>query len=100
MNMNQIDWAALSALPVPATIKLADGVVVPHEVGTAVFNYYDHKPGTIERTAERAQPDTSGLLPDGAAWWVDVRHDDGSSASLDGSRMVSVETAKRRGWMT
>lgn len=64
-----------------------------------MFNYYDHKAGMIFQTAERPQPDASGQLPDGVAWWVDVRHDDGSRASLDGSRMCSIETARRRGWM-
>lgn len=83
----------------PADLMLADRTIVPHAVGVRIFNYYDRKPGLIERVATRPQPDTSGMLPDGVAWWVDVRHDDGSACSLDGSRMCSIDTARSRGWV-
>jgi len=83
---------------VPTTLRLACGADVPHEVGTRVFNHYDRKAGRIERTASRSQPDTSGALPEGKAWWVDVRHDDDSRAMLDGSRMCSMAFAMSRGW--
>ena len=77
------------------------GTEVPHAVGTRVFNYYDHKAGTIARTATYPQP---GTMPcharDGnAAWWVDVRHDDGTRALLDQSRMCSISHARARGWI-
>lgn len=85
-------------MEVPTTLRLADGRDVPHEVGTRVYNFYDMLAGTVERKADRPEPDTSGRLPNGEAWWVTVRHDDGSSASLDGSRMVTLETAKAKGW--
>lgn len=83
----------------PNTLRLADGTDVPHEIGVSVFNYYDMKAGRIERRAERAEPDTSGKLPNGLAWWVDVRHDDGTRAFLDGSRLMSIGTAIKRGWL-
>ena len=82
----------------PTTLRLACGADVPHEVGVRVFNHYDRKAGRIERTAERSEPDTSGALPGGRAWWVDVRHDDGTAAWLDGSRLCSMAYAMSRGW--
>lgn len=87
------EWARLAALPAPATLRLADGTDVPHELGVEIFNYYDHQVGVITALATRAQPDTSGLLPDGAAWWVDT-----TAGYVDGSRMCSVATARRKGW--
>lgn len=83
----------------PAIIRLADGTSVPHEIGVQVYNYYDFKSGVIERLADQSEPDTSGLLLDGLAWWVGVRHDDGSHAYLDGSRMCSIEFATKKGWI-
>lgn len=83
----------------PVTLRLADGADVPHEIGQRVFNYYDMLPGRIERLADRSEPDTSGMLPHGEAWWVTVRHDDGSRASLDGSRLCTIETAQQKGWL-
>jgi len=101
-----VDWDALRALPVPTTLRLADGTDVPHEVGTRVYNFYDGEVGTIVGLATRPQPDTSGQLPDGAAWWVDVlpdcRRGEGRSnltTLLDGSRMCSIEHARKRGWL-
>lgn len=92
--MPPIDWDALRALEPPAMLRLADGTDVPHEVGQPIFNFYDRKAGTITRTATRAEPDTSGQLPNGAAWWVDT-----TAGHIDGSRMVSVETARKKGWL-
>jgi hypothetical protein len=75
--------------------------VVEHAVGTRVFNFYDHKAGTIERVATRPEAPTMPVhgLDGGAAWWVNVRHDDGTSALLDQSRMCSIEYAVARGWI-
>jgi hypothetical protein len=86
----------------PAILHLEGGAVVPHLVGTRVFNYYDRKAGIIEETARYSQAPTMPVhdLDGGAAWWVRVRHDDGSSALLDQSRMCSIEYARTRGWVT
>ena len=84
----------------PEKLRLACGHDVPHEVGERVYNYYDYERGTIERLATRAEPDTSGLLPNGEAWWVDVRMDDGNLVGLDGSRMTCMDCAIAKGWLT
>jgi hypothetical protein len=86
---------------VPATLHLEGGAVVPHLIGTRVFNFYDHKAGRIEETATRPQAPTMPVhdLDGGAAWWVRVRHDDDSTALLDQSRMCSIEYATARGWI-
>lgn len=97
-DMREIDWDAMAKATPPSTLRLACGCDVPHEVGVRVFNYYDHKAGVIEHLATHAQPDTSGLLPGGYAWWVDVRQDDGSITMVDGSRMCCIATAIKRGW--
>ncbi len=78
----------------PADLTLADGTTVPHQLGVAVFNYYDMTPCVITRLADHPEPDTSGQLPDGLAWWVGT-----DSGTLDGSRLCSLATARRRGWM-
>lgn len=85
----------------PATLRLECGAEVPHAVGTPVFNFYDMKAGVIERTATRPQAPTMPIhaWSGGAAWWVDVRHDDGSTTVLDQSRMCSMEHARARGWV-
>lgn len=89
------DWERLRALTPPAQLRLADGADVPHEVGTVVYCYYDMRVVTITGTATHAQPDTSGALPDGAAWWVDTD----TGGSYDGSRLCTLETARKRGWL-
>lgn len=89
------DFEALRALKPPAMLRLADGKDVPHEVGTVMYCYYDMCVVTITRCATYAQPDTSGQLPDGAAWWVDTDH-----GSFDGSRCCTLETARAKGWLT
>jgi hypothetical protein len=78
----------------PDELTLADGTTVPHRLGQRVFNYYDMVPGTITRLATRSEPDTSGRLPEGKAWWVEV---DGTP--LDGSRLCSIQFARRKGWL-
>lgn len=55
-----------------------------HE-GDRAYNYYDRKPGRIE-----------ALELDG---WFTFRHDDGTSALLDGSRICSLDYARARGWV-
>lgn len=81
-------------MDVPTTLRLADGADVPHELGTEIYNHYDRKRGVITRLATHPQPDTSGLLPGGVAWWVDT-----TAGYLDGSRMCTVATARAKGWL-
>lgn len=83
----------------PEILRLACGTDVPHEVGARVFNHYDMQAGFIAELATYPQPDTSGRLPGGVAWWVDFESDSGKRTSLDGSRMCSIECAQRRGWL-
>lgn len=85
----------------PATLHLECGAVIQHAVDVRVFNYYDRKPGTIVGTATYAQPPTMPVhaRDGGAAFWVAVRHDDGSTALLDQSRLCSIEYARSRGWL-
>jgi hypothetical protein len=66
-----------------------------------VYNFYDRKAGHIERVATRPDAPTMPVhkLDGGAAWWVNVRHDDGTSALLDQSRMCSITYAYARGWL-
>lgn len=92
------DWT--QAQP-PEVLHLECGTVVPHVVGTPVFNYYDHKAGVIERVATYPSAPTMPVhaLDGGASWWVTVRHTDGSAALLDQSRMCSMEHARSRGWI-
>lgn len=78
----------------PERLTLADGSTIEHAVGAVAFNYYDRAVATITATSTRCEPDTSGLLPRGEAWWVDT-----TAGYLDGSRMVSLATARQRGWL-
>lgn len=95
--MVSADWT--TAQP-PARLHLECGTVVDHAIGTRVFNYYDHKPGAIERVATYPSAPTMPVHgQDGAAWWVSVRHDDGSTALLDQSRLCSIAYARSRGWL-
>lgn len=88
------DWHLMQP---PADITLADGSLLPNEVGAEAFNYYDMKVVTVRRKARVGDgaKDTSGTLPGGVTWWLGMT--DGSS--LDGSRMCSLATAKRRGYL-
>jgi hypothetical protein len=81
---------------VPDELTLADGTTIRNEIGAEAFNYYDMKPCRITRPAGEfdAEPDTSGRLPGGVAWWTCT-----DTGSLDGSRMVSRQTATQKGWM-
>lgn len=86
------------------TTTTADGVELT--LGSAAYNYYDMKPGLIERFDDYAQPNTMrGQNCDTpvAQWtnyWFTFRHTDGSSALLDGSRICTLQRAKARGWLT
>ena len=55
------------------------------KVGDRAFNYYDMQPGEIELI------DYDG--------WFEFRHDNGSKAYLDGSRICSIEFATKKGWI-
>lgn len=84
----------------PETLHLEGGGVIQHMTGVRVFNYYDHKAGHIERTATFPEPGTMPVHDrDGGAWWMFIRHDDGSGALLDQSRLCTIDTAKARGWI-
>lgn len=81
-----------------------DGVRL--SLGASAYNYYDMKPGHIERFDDHPQPNTMlGQNCDTpvAQWtnyWFTFRHTDGSSALLDGSRICSLAYAERKGWPT
>lgn len=79
----------------PAMLRLADGKDVPHAIGQEIYNFYDMREGVITRLATHPEPDTSGQLPGGHAWWVDT-----TAGLLDGSRMVTLDTARKKGWLT
>lgn len=85
----------------PSHLHLEGGGEVLHATGVRVFNYYDCKAGHIERTAVRPDAPTMPVhdKDGGVAWWVTVRHDDGSSALLDQSRMCTIDYARARGWV-
>lgn len=89
-----MSWEALAALTPPDQLRLADGADVPHAVGTVVFCHYDMRVVTITELATHAEPDTSGQLPDGAAWWVDT-----TGGLFDGSRLCTLATARAKGWL-
>jgi hypothetical protein len=67
------------------TIKTEDGVVV--RPGTRVFNYYDRQAGVIGDDIDR----------DG---WFTLTHDDGTTKTLDGSRICSIQYAMVKRWVT
>ena len=71
--------------PEPDHFTTEDGVTV--RVGDRVYNYYDMKPGRIDRFV--------GYMPDA---WFDVAHDDGTVSVLNGQRICSLEFAQRRGF--
>lgn len=92
------EW--MNATP-PEYLHLEGGGEVLHARGIRVFNYYDQKAGHIEEVATYPQAPTMPVhaLDGGAAWWVRVRHDDGSTALLDQSRLCTIDTARVKGWM-
>ena len=67
------------------TVRTEDGAELRE--GDAAYNYYDRKPGRIGRLE---------LGPDA---WFTFRHEDGTSAYLDGSRICTVAYARSRGWL-
>lgn len=67
----------------PPEVITEDGVTL--HPGDRAYNYYDRKPGTLEA------PDSAG--------WFDFRHEDGTTAYLDGSRICSIAFASARGWV-
>ena len=78
---------------IPTHLRLACEHDVPHQLGQAIYNYYDMMPGTINQLAKRPEPDTSGQLPEGVAWWVDT-----TAGFIDGSRMCCIACAEKKGW--
>jgi hypothetical protein len=84
-------------------IVTADGAVL-HE-GDRAFNYYDMRIGRIGRIDSRPQPDTmkgqnsSTPIEEWSNYWFDFVSDSGGSTSLDGSRICTVECARRKGWV-
>lgn len=64
-------------------IRTADNMILVS--GDRAYNYYDMKPGAIAEP-----PDSSG--------WFTFAHDDGTSALLNGERICSMPTARRRGY--
>lgn len=84
-------------------ITTADGRKLAE--GDRAFNYYDMKPGTIEQVDSYAQPDTmkgqtsATPIEEWSNHWFTFRHDDGSSALLDGSRICTEQFARVKGWL-
>jgi hypothetical protein len=83
-------------------IRTADGVEL--DEGASAFNYYDMRAGVIGRIDSTPQPDTmkgqnsSTPIDQWSNYWFDFCHEDGSRSSLDGSRIITLETARRKGW--
>lgn len=77
-----------------AQVTTEDGVVV--EQGDRVYNYYDMKPGVIERID--SPRDADGPLDPNQDIWFYFRHDDGSTSILNGQRICSIRFAERRGF--
>lgn len=83
-------------------ITTEDKVVVTE--GDRAFNYYDHKWGVIGKIDDWAQPDTmagqnsSTPVEEWTNHWFHFNHDDGTSTTLDGSRICSAAFAERKGW--
>lgn len=83
----------MTEFQLPETFVLADDRIVPLEVGQVLYNYYDMEVVTIARLPTRAEPCT--MRPGKPAWWIVTT--DGTS--LDGSRMITLETARQKGWL-
>ena len=66
-------------------IKTEDGKELRE--GDRAFNYYDRKVGYI------------ASIDDGPDPWFDFIHDDATYASLNGSRICSIEFATKKGWI-
>ena len=72
--------------PKPTSLLTEDGKRLNE--GDRCYNYYDMKAGVIV-------PGTGTMLPDA---WFDIKHDDGTTAILNGQRICTTEYAKRRGF--
>jgi hypothetical protein len=84
--------------PTPAesgepTIRTADDVTVT--IGSRVYNHYDCKWGVIVSIENYPQPDpmkgqnTSTPKEEWSNYWFDLRQDDGTTALLDGARILA-----------
>ena len=87
-------FEGMSDFVLPETFVLADGAIVPLAIGEVLYNYYDMEVVTIGRLPTRAEPCT--MRPGKPAWWIVTT--DGTS--LDGSRMITLATARQKGWLT
>lgn len=65
-------------------IRMADNQAIAP--GQQAFNYYDMKPGYPVGDIDYAG-------------WFTFRHNDGTSALLNGERICSLETARKKGWL-
>ena len=57
--------------------------------GDTCFNYYDLKIGSIEQDRQFDPEDG----------WFTFKHEDGTKAVLDGSRICSIKFARSKGWL-
>jgi len=91
-------------VPQEHTTVTEDGVTLG--VDDRAFNYYDMKPGRIQRFLGFPQPDpakgqsSATPLEEWTNYWFIFEHDDGTSADLDGSRICSVQFAQKKGWLS
>lgn len=75
-------------------------------VGDRVFNHYDMRAGVVESIDEYAQPDTMAgqgshtPIEEWSNYWFYLREDDGGRTLLDGSRVCSIEHARKLRWLT
>ena len=83
----------MTPVELPATFKLADDEMVPLAVGQVLYNYYDMEVVTIAHLPTHPQPCT--LHPGETAWWIVTE----CGNSLDGSRMCTLATARKKGWL-
>lgn len=85
------------------TITTADGVALAS--GERAFNHYDHKAGRIGTIDARPQPDprrgqsSATPIAEWSNYWFDFVQDDGTTVSLDGSRICTIDYAQRKGWL-
>ena len=72
--------------------------------GDRAFNYYDMQAGVIGKIDSYAQPDPSKGESSSTSvlrwsnYWFDFIQDNGTTTSLDGSRICSTQFANRKGW--
>lgn len=93
-----------SKTPVEEGIRTSCGATM--RPGDRAFNFYDMKAGVIGKLDSYAQPDTmrgqnsSTPVSEWTNYWFDFLQDDGTSTTLDGSRITTLGTAERQGWYT